>query len=120
FVNLDVYLFAQDSSEYQRLIEDLKTAQEIVSTCNIQLNLKRKITITGNEAFREFESLEFNNDRISPYERAIFNLVPEFSSGIILVESLDWTIGDNGTVAVGYAPYILELDILEQEEEKKF
>lgn len=120
WVNLDVYAFPQEEDEYRRLLNDLETAQKLLSKCHIRIVLKNKFTLAGDSAFREYESLEFNGDKISPYEYAIFNLVPKFSTGIILVESLDWTIGTDGTVAVGYAPYILELELLETQEEQEF
>ncbi len=119
-IALNVYHFPEEEDEYQRLLTDLHTAQELVARCGIQLVLKAKHTLVGDQALREFESLEFNGDKISPYEWALFSLVKPYSNGIFLVESLDWTIGADGTVAVGYAPYILDLELLETIEEQNF
>jgi hypothetical protein len=119
-VNLDVYLFAEDEDEYQRLIIDLETAQSLISACRIRIQLNQKITLKGDRSIREFESVEFNGGRLSPHEKAFFNLVKNYTSGILLVESLDWTIGEDGTVAVGYAPYILDLSLMQLADERKF
>lgn len=119
-IALNIYHFPEEEDEYLRLLDDLQTAQALVGECNIRLVLTKKHLLTGDTSLREFESLEFNGGKISEYEWSLFSLVPQYSNGIFLIESLDWTIGENGTVAVGYAPYILELEILETKEEEEF
>lgn len=116
FVDLDIYLFPAEESEMQKLYKELEKAQELANKCKIKILIRNKYQLSGDESFREYEDLEFNGDRISEYERAIFNLTPKYSTGIVLVKSLDWTIGADGTVAVGYGPYIIGLKNMSAEE----
>ena len=108
--SLNLYIPRGLEPELPRLLTDLNRAQTKLNQCGISLHIEKVIFLEARPEFLEYESVEFNGGNLSPHELALFSQIEPFSAGIVLVDSLDWTIGSDGTVAVAYAPYILDLN----------
>ena len=108
-VSLNLYVPRGMEDEVPSLLNELKRAQEKLNDCGVSISLEQIISLEAKPEFLEYESVEFNGGQLSPHELALFSQVEPFSAGIILVDSLDWTIGADGIVGIGYAPYILSL-----------
>ncbi len=119
-IDLDLYIPIDQINQIPRIREELKRAQKKLNDCSISLFIDRKITLSTSPGFMEFESIEFNRGTPSPHELAFFEMTPKGSRGILLVESLDWTIGSDGTVAIAYGPYILDLNLVSDPRDRMF
>lgn len=105
---LRIYFTQNHQMNQEELDRELRRAQKALDVCKIQLNVERVFYLKLADWLLEWESFEFNDGEVSDWEKEFFNWTPTHSAGLIFVDSLDWTIGDDGTTAVGYAPFVLE------------
>lgn len=106
--SLTIYVTPENNPSLEELEKITNLAQSRLSRCQIFLDVDQKILVEGSPEFSQWESLEFNEGYLSEWERQFFSQVPLFSAGGLFVDSLDWTIGDDGIVAVGYGPFVLD------------
>lgn len=104
---LTVYLTEQHSPSLLQIKNMLRQAQMKIDKCNIIVQLQSVVQLRNSEDFALWESVD-ENGHITDWERSFFSVLPSFTNAALFVESLDWTIGDNGTVAIGYPLSYLE------------
>ncbi len=103
---VNVYLTRQHAPSLGELRRQLARAQQKFDRCRIQLRLGAVHHLAAPDLLAEWESIEFNAG-VTFWERTLFSLTVPFSTGIVYVERVDWTIGDDGVIAVGYGPFVV-------------
>ena len=88
--------------------EDLRYANQKLEPCGAKIEINRIYLFHADEAFMDFESIEFNRGRVTAHEALLFSQVSPIVPSVVLVKALDWTIGEHGTVAVGYPKFYLD------------
>lgn len=117
---LDLYIGEKDIPLLDNIQKEIQYSQKKLDKCNILIQLNEVRVINFPSWFYEFESVEFNGGAVSKWEKEFYSQVPSKSTGILYVDSLDWTIGNNGTVAVAYGPFLLDLNIVNDQDDRNF
>jgi hypothetical protein len=120
YAAINAYLTREHAPSLTEIRRQLARAQGVFDACRIQLRLVAVHQVAAPALFAEWESLEFNTG-LSPWERALFSLTAPFSAGIVYVEQVDWTIGRDGIIAVGYGPFVVtDTEHLKSAQEQDF
>lgn len=119
-IPINVYANEQDDQSHQFMIEDLAYTNQKLRVCGVQVEIHKIYRYQADQAFLDFESVEFNSGRVTAHEALLFSQVNPINPAVILVNALDWTIGEHGTVAVGYPQFYLNRNSQWDQLEKKF
>lgn len=119
-IPLDLYLNDQSIKDIERIKIEFKNAQSKLKKCGIQIKINKVFDYKSNDEFQAFESVEFNNARISAWEKDFFSSVQGLVPNVLYVNSMDWTIDDNGTIAIAYPEFYSEKITHSDENQKKF
>lgn len=117
---IDIYILNADLGNKDKLKQirlEFVSAQKKLKKCGTQIKINKVFPYQSNENFQKFESIEFNRGEVSPWEKAFYSSVKSLVPNILYVDSLDWTIGEDGTIAVAYPEFYLDLadDISEED-----
>lgn len=119
-IPINVYANKQDDQSLLFMTQDLEYANQLLKKCGVKIGVNKIYFYQADQAFLDFESIEFNAGRVTAHEALLFSQVNLFHPAVILVNALDWTIGEHGTVAVGYPQFYLNRNKKWDDVEKNF
>jgi hypothetical protein len=118
-VRLDLYLPKGFESSEEDLKRRFFRVQKMFDYCGVMIDVERLVEVNATQQFWDWESLQLDFGKVTEWEKIFFSAIKKGPAGVLFVNSIDWTIGDDGPLAVGYGDFPME-DIEMNEEERAF
>lgn len=120
-IQIDVHIPTATSIKLADVISEIKLARKIWAQCSIEIQVRNIFTSDlKKEIAQDFESIAFNQWRISDFEKEIFQFYSFNIPTIHYVDYLDWSYDKSGTRAISY-PAFLHTDLKKiSPEDQKF
>ncbi|MCB0422949.1 MAG: hypothetical protein KDD61_18250, partial [Bdellovibrionales bacterium] len=119
-IQMNVYMTQVHWYSQEHLKQEFQLVQQALDVCKIKIEVKSVYDLAVPHWMTYWESFEFNEGEVTDWERYFFSKFPESDAGILFVKSIDWTIGTDGTTAVGNAPFAIEKGLLKHSDEHQF
>ncbi len=121
YIKINLILTPSRLASREVLLEEVGYMQRKLDPCAIFIWLDRVYLIEGGNEFNFWETFWFNGNKLTNWETHLFGShFPNENPAIIWVESLNWTLEGQGTLASAYAPFLLEDNLLTSVFEQQF
>jgi hypothetical protein len=105
-IDLDIYVLKGAILGPKWLQKHLNRAQKLLDKCGIRLDIQTSVALENGSDWLEWEDIEFNSGQFSEWERTFFTKVKDYSAGIIMTNTLNWSDDPELYHGIGYAPFL--------------
>ncbi|MBT3236850.1 MAG: hypothetical protein HN353_12920 [Bdellovibrionales bacterium] len=106
-IELDLIRMDQSDVSFSSLIQPLNNTQHALNDCGIKLIVKSATTYKSHPSLLVWEDLEFSNE-ITKWENFFFQDRADYSTGVVIVDTINWSDDPELYHGIGYAPFLAD------------